>query len=87
MPIPSEARECLDRYIEKKRGQEPGPLFLGRYGERLTTQAIALICARLSEQPSPHLPEEEQFKLPPHNCRHHCSKRIADKHGVHPLSG
>ena len=83
VPVPSEARERLDRYIEEKRGEEPGPLFLGRYGERITPQTIALICARLSKQASASLPEEERFKLTPHNLRHSFLRRVADKQGVH----
>ena len=83
VPLPGEARKWLDSYIEDERGREPGALLLGRYGDRITAQGVALICSRIARQASAHLSEEERVKLTPHMLRHSFLKRVADKHGVH----
>jgi integrase/recombinase XerD len=80
--VPTEARELLDRYIDERRGREPGPLFLTRYGQRLTPLNIAHICERLAEQANVHVGAAEAMHLTPHMLRHTFLKRVADKHGV-----
>ena len=83
VPLPGEARKWLDRYIDEERGQEGGALLLGRYGNRITAQGVALICSRIAKQASAQLPKGEYVKLTPHMLRHTFLKRVADKHGVH----
>ena len=83
IPLPKEARRWLDRYLDEKRGREPGPLFITRYGGRLRPLEVQRICARLARQASAHLPEDQRFHFTPHMLRHTFLKRVADKHGVH----
>ena len=35
VPVPQEAREFLDKYLEVRNSEPEEPLFIGRYGERL----------------------------------------------------
>jgi integrase/recombinase XerD len=83
--VPLEAREALDAYVEKCRGQDSGPLFMApRAKGRLTTRAVVYICERLAAQASAHVKNETgRFALTPHMLRHTFLKRVADKHGVH----
>ena len=83
VPLPSEARAFLDRYIEEIRGRGEGPLLLSRYGRRLAPKEIGRICARISKQASAQVPAEERFRLTPHQLRHTFLKHVADRHGVH----
>ena len=83
VPLPSEAVRWLERYLDESRGRDEGPLLLGRYGERLSAQGIARICARLARQASAQLGEGERFKLTPHQLRHTFLRLVTDRHGVH----
>ena len=83
VPLPSEARARLDRYIEEVRNRGEGPLLLSRYGKRLAPKEIGRICTRISKQASAHLPAEERLHLTPHKLRHTFLRHVADKHGVH----
>ena len=83
VPLPSEARARLDRYIDEVRKRGEGPLLLSRYGRRLAPKEIGRICSRISKQASAHLGAEERIHLTPHTLRHTFLKHVADKHGVH----
>jgi integrase/recombinase XerC len=88
VPLPSEAKEYLDRYLEARTPpstilDENSPLLVSKENTRFTTRVIRRICERISKQASALLPEEEKFHLSPHMLRHTFLKRIADKHGVH----
>ncbi len=83
VPVPTDARVWLDRYIEQRGGARKGPLFLSRTGSRIATQDIRRMCHRLSAQAGAQLPAKERFRLNPHQLRHTFLKRVADKHGVH----
>lgn len=84
VPVPSEAREFIDRYLETRKKTKPSePLFITRYGNRIATQDIARIFKRLSEQASAHLPKNQKFVVTPHGGRHTFLKKMADKYGIH----
>lgn len=83
IPVPSEARDLLDRYVNEHRGHAAGALLLSRYGRRLSTRDIARICDRLAQQACVHAQKPDRFSLTPHMLRHTFLKRVADKHGVH----
>jgi len=84
MPVPSEARELLEKYLQTKKDlQNSDPLIVSRYGNRILTRDIARICERIAKQASAQLTEKDQIKLTPHMLRHTFLKRVADKHGVH----
>lgn len=83
VPVPAEAKDALDAYLDERGNPKVGPLFVSRYGQRLAAQDVARICERLCRQACAHLSEEEAFRLTPHMLRHTFLKRVADKHGVH----
>lgn len=83
VPIPQEAREFLDKYLETRDLEPEEPLFIGRYGERLKTLDIYRICQRVLKQARAFLPENEKFDFTPHKLRHTFLKKVTDKHGVH----
>jgi len=83
VPVPSEAREHLDRYLETRESTKPAdPLFVNRFENRITPKDIYRIFERLSEQASAHLPKKEKFVATPHDGRHTFLKKMA-KHGIH----
>lgn len=83
VPVPQEAREWLERYLQARNAQPEEPLFLNRYGERLTEKAVYRICQRVLKQALAYVPEQEKFHFTPHKLRHTFLKRAADKHGIH----
>jgi integrase/recombinase XerD len=83
VPLPSDARLHLDRYLENRNPQPHEPLFTSRYNNPLNTRDVARLCDRIRRQACAHLPEEERFRLTPHMLRHTFLKRAADKHGIH----
>jgi integrase/recombinase XerD len=79
-----EAREFLEKYLASRPALSPAePLFLSRYGNRLSTKDIWRICQRITRQANAQVPEHDQFTLSPHKLRHTYLKQFADKHGVH----
>jgi integrase/recombinase XerD len=83
VPVPQEAREWLDRYLAERNAQPDEPLFLNRYGQRLTEKAVYRLCQRVLKQALAYVPEQEKFHFTPHKLRHTFLKRAADKHGIH----
>lgn len=83
VPIPQEARDFLDQYIESKSPDAEEPLFISRYGTRLKALDIYRICQRVLNQALAFLPESEKFDFTPHKLRHTFLKKVTDKHGVH----
>jgi integrase/recombinase XerD len=87
VPLPADARECLDRYLTQRQAQCPvqphEPLFMNRYGQRLRALDVGRICQRLMQQAAAHLFEAERFRFTPHQLRHTFLKKVADQHGIH----
>jgi integrase/recombinase XerD len=83
VPLPADARDFLERYLEQRQPQPHEPLFLNRYGKRLATQDARRICTRIVQQASAYLSEENKFRFTPHKLRHTFLKWAADKHGLH----
>lgn len=83
VPVPQEAREWLDRYLQERNVQPEEPLFLNRYGERLTEKTVYRICQRVLKQALAYVSDNERFHFTPHKLRHTFLKRAADKHGIH----
>ncbi len=84
VPLPSEAREYLDRYLSSRGGlADSDPLFVSRFGRRLSERDVARICERTAKQACAQLGDDESFHLTPHMLRHTFLKRIADREGVH----
>jgi integrase/recombinase XerD len=83
VPLPSDAREFLESYLNKRQPKPNEPLFFNRYGQRLTVQDVQRICNRILRQASVNLKEGEKFHFTPHKLRHTFLKKAADKHGLH----
>jgi integrase/recombinase XerD len=88
VPLPSDAREALERYLESRteacdKVKKDEPLFLSRYGNRLASQDVRRICQRLLKQGTTFLERDEKFRFTPHMLRHTFLKQVTDKHGVH----
>ncbi len=84
VPLPSEAREILDRYLATRSGvNDADPLFVSRFGRRISERDVARICDRIAGQACAQLDAKESFRLTPHMLRHTFLKRIADREGVH----
>lgn len=85
VPLPSDARVLLDRYLSESRGESgpDEPLLVGRGGNRVTRFDVYRIIERIAKQANAMLSEEERFAVTPHMLRHTFLKRIADKHDVH----
>jgi len=83
--VHSEARQYLEKYIAERfpdgKEQQDAPMFLSKYGNRLSTHDVIRICHRISNQA--YAQEENKLRLNPHMLRHSFLKRVADKHGVH----
>jgi integrase/recombinase XerD len=83
IPLPQEAREHLDKYLESRITEPNEPLFINRAGNRINTRNIYRICQRVLQQVLARSPENEQFEFTPHKLRHTFLKKVTDKHGVH----
>lgn len=83
VPLSAEAREFLEAYLKERNPQPDEPLFLNRYGKRLSEQAVRRLCKRILQQASVNLEEGDRFHFTPHKLRHTFLKKAADKHGLH----
>jgi integrase/recombinase XerD len=80
--LPKDAREALERYIEKERGKEEGPLFMTRNGNCLRREDVADILNGIAAQANATLPEGQRIRLTPHVLRHTMLRKVAEEHGV-----
>jgi len=78
----ADPKEALAEWL-KERGDEPGPLFLTRTGNRMLRDQAFRIIKRMEEQANAHLPEREKFSVTPHSLRHTLLKKLADQKGIH----
>ncbi|WP_245614419.1 tyrosine-type recombinase/integrase [Legionella massiliensis] len=83
IPLPQEAREHLDNYLNSRELDPDEPLFINKVGNRINTRNIYRLCQRVLRQVSALLNENEQFEFTPHKLRHTFLKKVTDKHGVH----
>ena len=83
IPLPQEAREHLDTYLNTRNAAPDEPLFVNRAGNRINTRNIFRICERVLKQVTALIHEEERFEFTPHKLRHTFLKKVTDKHGVH----
>jgi len=83
VPLPSDAREFLEAYLNERQPKPDDPLFINRYGKRITTQDVQRICNRILRQACVNLEEGGKFHFTPHKLRHTFLKKAADKHGLH----
>ncbi|MBN8828092.1 MAG: tyrosine-type recombinase/integrase [Sphingobacteriia bacterium] len=82
--LPQEAREVLDKYLEKRSDIQPNePLLVTKNGNRLNPRDVQRICNRIASQASAQLSIEEKIRLTPHMLRHTFLKNVADSEGVH----
>jgi integrase/recombinase XerD len=82
VPLATDARAALDRYIEKVRGKGKGPLFLAKGGGRLLRQNVDDLLKVLANQANAQLPDAEKIHLSAHILRHTMLRKAAEKKGV-----
>lgn len=83
VPLPQEARERLDKYLDTRTTEPDEPLFINRAGNRINARNIYRICQRVLRQVSALASGNENFEFTPHKLRHTFLKKVTDKHGVH----
>lgn len=79
--VQRDAREVLDEWL-RERGDNPGPLFPTRTGERLTRVQVYKILQRIAAQANTHLPLEQRITVSPHILRHTLLRKLAEGKGV-----
>ena len=62
-------RDALNEYI-KRRGTNPGPLFLSKNGEQLTQQAVYAMLERIAAKANIGRRESQRIDIHPHLLRH-----------------
>ena len=81
--VPPEAREALDQYLSKERGEGAGKLFLSQARGQLDRQHVDRLLKQLASLANSRLPVDEHVKLSPHVLRHTFLRKLTEKHGVH----
>ncbi len=76
------AKETLDNYIGEVRGNEPGPLFQSKHGNRLAPQNVADALEKIVGQANANLSKKQHISLTPHVLRHTALRKMAEKKGV-----
>ena len=76
------AKEALDKYIDEVRGDEPGPLFQSKHGNRLAPQNVADALEKIVGQANANLSKKQHISLTPHVLRHTALRKMAEKKGV-----
>jgi integrase/recombinase XerD len=80
--VPPEAREALERYLEREWNPEHPALFQSRRGERLGRQHIDRALRLLAAQANARLAEKDHIVISPHVLRHTFLRKVTQKHGV-----
>lgn len=81
VPITAEARKAVEEWL-KKRGEEPGPIFLTARRRRLGRKQLYEILKQVERQANTHLPTKEQFTVTPHVLRHTFLRKLAETKGI-----
>ncbi len=76
------AEETLNNYIGEVRGNEPGPLFQSKHGNRLAPQNVADALEKVVGQANANLSKSQHISLTPHVLRHTALRKMAEKKGV-----
>jgi integrase/recombinase XerD len=82
VPLATDARAALDRYIAEVRGKGKGPLFLAKGGGRLLRQNVDDLLKVLANQANAQLGQAEKIHLSAHILRHTMLRKAAEKEGV-----
>ena len=82
--LPKEAKEALDRYLDKVWGRGDGPLFIarGKNAKPLIRQAVSDLLNLIAAQANARLPESQKIHLTPHVLRHTMLRKVATEYGV-----
>lgn len=82
--LPKEARVYLDQYLSSRKDIKlDDPMFINKWGNRLTHDNVYYYCMQLKKMANLFLPQDQQFHFSPHSLRHAFLKRVADKMGIH----
>jgi site-specific recombinase XerD len=71
IPTTRQAGNCIDSYIERERGIQPGPLFLTAMGKRIPRE-------KLSKLVSKHAKKSGLKNVSTHTLRHACATHLLD---------
>lgn len=82
IPLPSIAKQYLDRYLAERTPALNEPLFVSRAGLRISAREVRRTCDRLAKRARLAL-NNPSFHFSPHQLRHTFLKRVTDKHGLH----
>jgi integrase/recombinase XerD len=82
VPVHRHGREVLDQWIAA-RGDQLGPMFTTRTGERIDRVQVFKVLRRIAAQANAHRPAEERLHVSPHVLRHTFLRKLAEEKGVH----
>lgn len=82
VPVQRDARQVLEQWIAE-RGEQSGPLFPTRTGDRLDRVQVFKILQRAAAQANVHRPPGERLEVSPHILRHTFLRKLAEEKGVH----
>ena len=76
----ADARRSLAAWMEV-RGEEAGPIFLTKTGNRLGRKQAWAILKRMEHQANAHVSDEKKIKVHPHALRHTRLRQVTEKEG------
>lgn len=82
IPLGKDAREALDEYIEYERGEESGPLFASKTGQRMSVQNYDTALKGIAAQANSRLTSDNHIHVSPHILRHTALRKLCRTHGI-----
>jgi integrase/recombinase XerD len=83
VPVKSDAREVLEKWLADQNVGVNTPIFTTRTGARLSRMQFFKALQRVAEQANTHRPDTEKIKVSPHILRHTFLRKLAEEKGVH----
>lgn len=83
--VPTRAGQAIEEYLERERGNPPGPLFRSPQGRSLATSNLNDALSRIAAQANSTLPKEQHIRVTAHMLRHTALRKAAEKDIRHAL--